>query len=92
LSHSRIRLHQDNINDRIGVLENLLGQRFSWRAFLPGPVPRATIERILAAAQKTASWCNGQPWRLEVTSGRHGDAYWQLVEPDSVLLQYISKL
>jgi nitroreductase len=39
----------------IDVLENLLGQRFSCRAFLPEPVPRATIERILAAAQKTAS-------------------------------------
>jgi nitroreductase len=53
----------------IDVLENLLGQRFSCRAFLPEPVPRATIERILAAAQKTASWCNSQPWRLEITSG-----------------------
>jgi nitroreductase len=53
----------------IDVLENLLGQRFSCRAFLPEPVPRATIERILAAAQKTASWCNSQPWQLEITSG-----------------------
>jgi len=32
-------------------------------------VPRATIERILAAAQKTASWCNSQPWRLAIASG-----------------------
>src|ERR1700751_1951615 len=53
----------------IDVLEDLLGQRFSCRAFLPQPVPRATIERILTAAQKTASWCNSQPWRLEITSG-----------------------
>src|ERR1700751_4294995 len=53
----------------IDVLENLLRRRFSCRAFLPGPVPRATIERILAAAQKTASWCNSQPWRLTITSG-----------------------
>ena len=53
----------------IDVLEDLLGQRFSCRAFLPEPVPRAIIERILAAAQKTASWCNSQPWRLVVTSG-----------------------
>ena len=53
----------------IDVLEDLLGQRFSCRAFLPQPVPRVTIERILIAAQKTASWCNSQPWRLEIASG-----------------------
>ena len=53
----------------IDVLEDLLAARFSCRAFLPQPVPRPTIERILAAAQKTASWCNSQPWRLEITSG-----------------------
>jgi nitroreductase len=53
----------------IDVIEDLLAARFSCRAFLPKPVPRATIERILTAAQKTASWCNSQPWRLEITSG-----------------------
>ena len=56
-------------DERIGVLEELLGERFSCRAFRPEPVPRATIERILNAAQKTASWCNSQPWRLEIASG-----------------------
>ena len=55
--------------DRIGVLEELLGERFSCRGFMPQPVPRATIARILGAAQKTASWCNSQPWRLEIASG-----------------------
>jgi len=54
---------------RIDVLEELLAERFSCRAFRPESVPRPTIERILAAAQKTASWCNSQPWRLEITSG-----------------------
>src|SRR5260221_6281374 len=53
----------------IEVLENLLASRFSCRAFLPQPVPRATIDRILAAAQKTASWCNSQPWQLVIASG-----------------------
>ncbi|HEY4833806.1 MAG TPA: nitroreductase family protein, partial [Bradyrhizobium sp.] len=52
----------------IDVLEDLLGERFSCRAFWPDPVPRSTIERILAAAQKTASWCNSQPWRLAIAS------------------------
>ena len=60
---------QYRTEDRIGVLEELLAERFSCRRFLPQPVERATIERILTAAQKTASWCNSQPWRLEITSG-----------------------
>lgn len=55
--------------DRIASLEELLSERFSCRAFLPDGVPRPTIARILAAAQKTASWCNSQPWQLEITSG-----------------------
>jgi nitroreductase len=53
----------------IEILEGLLAERFSCRAFRPEQVARATIERILAAAQKTASWCNSQPWRLEIASG-----------------------
>lgn len=58
-----------SVEERIGVLEELLGERFSCRAFRPDPVPRASIERILTAAQKTASWCNSQPWQLTIASG-----------------------
>ncbi|MNQ73541.1 Nitroreductase family protein [compost metagenome] len=39
-------------------LEAWLHARHSCRAFLPEPVPRDTIERILSLAQRTASWCN----------------------------------
>src|ERR1700681_2446416 len=56
------------VEERIGVLEELLSERYSCRAFRPDPVPRVTIERILTAAQKTASWCNSQPWRLAFAS------------------------
>ena len=55
--------------DRIGVLEELLGERYSVRAFLPQPVPRETIDRLLTAAQRTASWCNSQPWQVIIASG-----------------------
>ena len=65
--------------DRIGVLEELLAERFSCRAFLPQPVPRATIERILAAAQKTASWCNSQPWQVVIASGEAKERFRQLI-------------
>ena len=53
----------------IEVLEALLGERYSCRAFRPDPVPRAIIERILKAAQRTASWCNSQPWQVVIASG-----------------------
>jgi nitroreductase len=51
------------------VLIRLLGKRHSCRAFLPEPVSRATIEQILEAARHTASWCNAQPWQVDITSG-----------------------
>lgn len=54
----------------IDVLEQLLAQRYSCRAYRPEQVPRATIDRVLNAAQKTASWCNSQPWQVTVTSGQ----------------------
>lgn len=54
----------------IETLEELLSARFSCRAFLSEPVPRSTIERILATAQKTASGCNSQPWQIEITIGK----------------------
>jgi nitroreductase len=55
--------------DRIGVLEELLNERYSVRAFLPREVPRETIEHILNVAQRTASWCNSQPWQVLIASG-----------------------
>jgi nitroreductase len=58
-----------SLEERIGVLEELLRERYSCRAFQPDPVPYATIEHILSAAQRTASWCNSQPWQIVIASG-----------------------
>ncbi len=60
---------QHSAEERIAVLEELLGERYSCRAFRPEPVPRPTIERIMKAAQRTASWCNSQPWQVVIASG-----------------------
>lgn len=57
------------------VLERLLATRHSCRAFRPDPVPDATIERIVAIAGRTASWCNAQPWQLEITRGAATEAF-----------------
>lgn len=51
------------------VLDELARQRHSCRAFRPEPVPHETIEAILRTAQRTASWCNSQPWQVVVTEG-----------------------
>jgi nitroreductase len=55
------------------VLSNLLDSRYSCRAFLSKQVPRDDIERMLGMAQRTASWCNSQPWRVHLTSGTATD-------------------
>lgn len=50
-------------------VEQALKSRYSCRKFLDREVPRETIERILQAAQHTASWNNTQPWRVLIASG-----------------------
>ena len=47
--------------------------RFSARAFLPTPVPRATIEKMLALASRAASGTNTQPWKVYVLQGASRD-------------------
>ncbi len=55
--------------DEAAVLEHLLATRWSCRAYQDRPVPEATIDRLLTVAQRSASWCNTQPWQVIVTSG-----------------------
>lgn len=43
--------------------------RVSARAFLPDPVPRATVERILELARCAPSGSNMQPWQVDVVTG-----------------------
>ena len=51
------------------ALESLLASRRSCRGYLAEQVDPGTIERLLAAAQRTPSWCNTQPWHVVVTLG-----------------------
>ena len=68
-----------SVEERIGVLEELLRERYSCRAFLSDPVPRAIIDRILTAAQRTASWCNSQPWQVVIASGAAKERFRKLI-------------
>lgn len=49
--------------------DDVLSQRWSCRAFLPDPVPQETLAEVFALAQRTASWCNTQPWRAHLVTG-----------------------
>ncbi len=55
--------------DEFVCLDILLRRRHSCRAFLPQPVPREVIQQVLVATQRTASWCNAQPWQVHILSG-----------------------
>jgi len=43
--------------------------RASVRAFLPTPVPRETVEELLALASRSPSGSNIQPWKVRVLAG-----------------------
>jgi nitroreductase len=51
-----------------------IGSRFSTRAFLPTPVPREVIERMLALASRAPSGTNTQPWNVYVLQGESRDS------------------
>ncbi|HEX8664804.1 MAG TPA: nitroreductase [Beijerinckiaceae bacterium] len=51
------------------IVEAAIAGRRSVRAFLPTPVPRALVERILDVAARAPSGTNMQPWRVRVLAG-----------------------
>jgi nitroreductase len=50
-------------------VSDALATRMSCRAFLPTPVPEATVRAILDAAKQSPSGGNLQPWRVYALSG-----------------------
>lgn len=55
--------------DPANAVEDAVAQRRSVRAFLDTPVPRETVERILALAARAPSGTNMQPWKVHVVTG-----------------------
>lgn len=53
--------------------DRVIAGRVSTRAFLPTPIPRATIEAILDVASRAPSGTNMQPWRGHVVVGTERD-------------------
>lgn len=52
-----------------GTAAEAITSRRSVRAFLPEPVPRETVRRILDIAARAPSGSNIQPWHVEVVTG-----------------------
>lgn len=51
-----------------------IASRRSIRAFRPDPVPRETVERLLALASRAPSGTNIQPWKVRVIAGEKREA------------------
>jgi nitroreductase len=56
------------------AVEQAMLTRRSVRGFLPDPVPRALVERLLELAARAASNTNIQPWKVYVIAGAARDA------------------
>ncbi len=57
------------MQDDYAVLMKLLVDRYSCRSFLKQDVDAAILRDIVAAAGRSPSWCNAQPWQVIVTKG-----------------------
>ena len=56
------------------AVDAAITSRMSARAFLPQPVPRETLEHLLALASRAPSGTNTQPWKVYVLQGASRDA------------------
>jgi LAO/AO transport system ATPase len=65
----RLRVRPAATIDDVAAVDRAITTRRSVRAFLPRPVPRATVERILAVATRAPSGTNTQPWKVYALAG-----------------------
>ena len=56
------------------VVDSVIRGRRSVRGFLPTPVPRETILKILDVAARAPSGTNTQPWKVTVVTGERKEA------------------
>ncbi|MET0205245.1 MAG: nitroreductase [Casimicrobiaceae bacterium] len=64
----------DDLSPEGRAVARALVTRRSVRGFLPTPVPRSTVESILALAARAPSGTNCQPWKVYVCTGAVRDA------------------
>jgi nitroreductase len=56
-------------SETTAAVDAAITTRRSLRAFLPTPVPRSSVEEILAVAARAPSGTNTQPWQVYVLTG-----------------------
>jgi nitroreductase len=61
------------MTDASNPVDDAIASRRSIRAFLPTPVPRRTVEEILAVSSRAPSGTNMQPWKVHVVTGAAKD-------------------
>jgi len=61
--------------DDVAAVDRAIMTRRSVRRFLPDPVPRSTVEEILAVASRAPSGTNMQPWRVHVLAGAARESF-----------------
>jgi nitroreductase len=57
------------------ILAKIANERWSCRGFRSDPVPHETIDQILDIARTAPSWCNTQPWHVDITEGADTDRF-----------------
>ncbi len=60
--------------DASNAVDEAIVSRQSIRQFLPKPVPRETLEQLLALASRAPSGTNTQPWKVYVLQGASRDS------------------
>ncbi len=68
------------MTDPAAIVDAAITSRRSIRAFLPTPVPRATVEQILDVAARAPSGTNMQPWRVHALAGAALETFCDTVE------------
>jgi nitroreductase len=61
--------HSTDLN--FNILNTILDNRYSCRSFLNKAVSKKIISNLLNTAQKIPSWCNAQPWQVQIISGKY---------------------
>jgi len=62
------------VTETLNAVDAAIDSRMSTRAFLPAPVPRETLEHLLAMASRAPSGTNTQPWKVYVLQGASRDS------------------
>ena len=62
------------MTEPLNAVDAAIHSRMSVRAFLPKPLPRETLEQLLAIASRAPSGTNTQPWKVYVLQGGSRDS------------------